>query len=191
MKSYLAVLVLGLSTLFSFCTKASAQVTVSSIDVVWATVGDDKDWNTQIRERVKLNGEDYASLDCCSAARPDGGNQNDNFRKGSTITGHLVMVKTLQKSDVPNCTFEFGIATVGNDTWEVIPTLVVNYSDGSVDQWTYDLISIGSSGGTFGLGGGGTGYYSVTLAMNGNLSPISASKNEKPPQAARREGRDR
>jgi hypothetical protein len=117
---------------FGLSTITFAQ-SVTAIKISFKTTSDDKDWNTQVRDRLILNGKDVATLNCCSADR-----HGDHWNNNSNTSAPMALIATtLKKSDLPNCTLELGMIPVGKDTWVFVPTLTVTYSDGTIDQWSF------------------------------------------------------
>lgn len=108
------------------------QVTATSINITFATTSDDKDYDTQVRDRIVSNGANMATLFCCSADR-----KSDHWNNGSTNTRPMNVLQTITKGSLPGMSFVLGEIPNGNDTWVFIPTLTVKYSDNSQDQWTF------------------------------------------------------
>jgi hypothetical protein len=125
---------------FGLSTITFAQ-SVTAIKISFKTTSDDKDWNTQVRDRLILNGKDVATLNCCSADR-----KGDLWHNNSNTSAPMTLVSTtLTKSDLQNCTLELGMVPVGNDKWVFVPTLTVTYSDGTNDQWTFQETTLVSN----------------------------------------------
>ncbi len=103
-----------------------------TVTMKFVTTSDDKDWNTQVLDRLVVNGVDVATLSCCSADR-----NGDHWDNNSTHTAPMQIVQTINKGDLPGQTLVLGMLPVGNDRWIFIPTLIVQYDDNSTDEWTF------------------------------------------------------
>jgi hypothetical protein len=130
-----------LAGLAAFNSGAQAP-TVSRIRVTFATTSDDKDWNTQVRDRIVCGGQDFARLECCSADR-----RGDHWDDGSTHTREMQILNAIPKATMPTCTFVVGSRATGNDNWRFIPSLQVEYSDGTTFNRTYPQTTLNSRGG--------------------------------------------
>ena len=111
----------------------------TSIIVSFRTTGDDKDWDTQVRDRVVVNGADMATLFCCSADH-----ESDHWIKGSTNARPMTIVQQIQKGSLQGGTFVLGEVANGHDQWIFIPTLTVNYDDGTKEEWTFQETTLTS-----------------------------------------------
>lgn len=125
-------LVMFICLMLTFTTLCNSQ-TVKSITVHFRTTSDDKDWNTQVRDRIVCQGQDFATLECCSADR-----RGDHWNNNSDTSAPMTIVRSFTKGQLRGCSFVFGMVPVGNDKWVVIPKLDVTYSDNSVEEWTFD-----------------------------------------------------
>jgi hypothetical protein len=122
---------------------AHAQ-TITKASVSFHTTSDDKDGDTQIRDRITCNGRDFFKLDCCSAGKhsPD-----DHFDNGSDRTRDMTLISPLAKSDLGSCTFVAGSSAnggAGNDNWVAIYTLTLSLSDGTRMAYTLGEIGLNS-----------------------------------------------
>jgi hypothetical protein len=127
----LALLFIGATFFLAPSSRVMAQ-TVTSMTITFATTSDDKDWNSQVRDRVVLNGQDVATLFCCSSDR-----KSDHWLDHTGTSRQMTIISPISKSNLHGCTFVVGMTAVGRDNWNFIPTLAVTYSDGSKEQWTY------------------------------------------------------
>ncbi|MFZ0246012.1 hypothetical protein [Candidatus Binatus sp.] len=122
----IAGILLGLTNL------ARAQ-TVVTLQVTFHTTSDDKDGDTQVRDRVVSNGADAATLFCCSAGK----HSADHWDNDSQNTRTMNMVQPLTKAQLQSAKFVAGSTANGNDKWVFVPTLTATYSDGTTQQWTF------------------------------------------------------
>jgi len=85
--------------------------------------------DSQIIASVIVGGNKVAALECCSSDH-----KIDHFNNDTTTSRDLAIVgaPTVQASQ--HGTLHLGIQPVGNDTWDVIPTLILKFSDGSTIQ---------------------------------------------------------
>lgn len=102
-------------------------VFVTSIQAVWTTTGDDKDWNTQANmDVIDNNGRTVAHVDCCSADR-----SGDHWEKPQTHYAPLVLrVSGLTLGDLQHGHFNSWRVPVGNDDWDYTASIVVSTSTG-------------------------------------------------------------
>jgi hypothetical protein len=127
------------SIALAWATAATAQQSdennrVTKMEITFATTADGKDGNTQVKDRVFLDGQDYATLECCSS----GNSGDDVWNSGNTSTRPMSITKPMTKAQVRKAQIEFGMRPNGNDKWEFRPTLRVTYEYGPADQWTFD-----------------------------------------------------
>jgi len=137
----LSKLLVGLAICVLLPRVSTAQ-TIKSISIAFATTDDDKDWNSQVRDRIVCNNLNQATLNCCSADR-----NGDHWDNNSTHSAPMsLVVNNIQKGALNGCTIYFGMAPVGHDTWIFIPTLTVTYTDGSQNQQTFAKLTLASRG---------------------------------------------
>jgi hypothetical protein len=121
MKKTLLIIALALCS-----SLAAVGQTATKITLTFNTTGDDKDWNTEMRASFVCNNITIAQLDCC--------NQNhsmDHWDNNSTTSRDILNPQPFTKGSLAGCIYHLGIVAVGNDTWKVIPTVQVFYSDGT------------------------------------------------------------
>jgi hypothetical protein len=132
---------LSLATLIvSLVSGTAVAQSIKAIKVTFATTSDDKDWNTQVRDRIVLNGQDVATLFCCSADH-----NGDHWPDHGTTSAPMQIVNSVSKNDLHSATFVAGMTAVGHDTWIFIPTVTVTYSDGTEEQWTFPETTLSSN----------------------------------------------
>jgi hypothetical protein len=129
---YRMPLLLSMFVISSGWSAVSAAQNVTAIKVTFKTTSDDKDWNSQVRDRVTLDGQDIATLFCCSADR-----HGDHWPDNGTTSAPMSIVKSVSKQDIHRASFVAGMTAVGHDKWNFIPTVTVTYSDGTHEQWTF------------------------------------------------------
>lgn len=101
--------------------------TITKASITFHTTSDDKDGDSQVRDRITCNGQDYFQLFCCSSGKRGPDHWDDN----SDETRTMDKVSTLKVSDLSNCTFVAGLTAKGNDKWIAIYTLDFTLSDGT------------------------------------------------------------
>ena len=141
MKNICLILILAFVVAAS-SSKAFGQATVRSFNITFATTGDDKDWNTQLRVRLVVNGQDVASLFCC-----DQDHNIDNWKDHTTTDRTLILNnKNVTLAQLQNATLVIGMTAKGNDTWIFIPTLRAKFNDGNPPvEWTWGETSLVSN----------------------------------------------
>ena len=113
--------------------------------VSFRTTSDDKDGDTQIRDRITCNGQDFFKLECCSAGKSD---KDDHFNNGSDRTRNMTTVSSLDTAVLPSCTFVAGSTAKGTDNWVAVYVLELTLSDGSRMAYSLGqipLLSVNSS----------------------------------------------
>ena len=113
---------------------AAADPTVAKVTIEFNTTGDGKDGDTQVLDRLVINGRDFAKLECCSS----GNHGEDVWQHGSINTKEMKITSPMKKSDLANAEIIFGMRPNGHDKWEFKPTLKVVYDDNTNDQWTFE-----------------------------------------------------
>lgn len=126
-------------------SSANAQVTIKSADINFHTTSDDKDGDSQVRDRVVCNGQDFLTLFCCSSGRKG----PDHWDNGSDNTRPMNVVSQLDRNSLGNCTFVAGLTANGNDTWVAIYTIVFTLSDNTKVQYTLGEIWLDSEHGQY------------------------------------------
>jgi hypothetical protein len=106
--------------------------TATKVTLTFNTTSDDKDWNSEMRANIVCNGVTVAALNCCNQNR-----QMDNWGNNSTTSRDILSPQPFAKGSLAGCTFNLGIVPVGNDTWVVIPTVEVFYSDGTNETFSF------------------------------------------------------
>jgi len=101
--------------------------TIAKASITFHTTRDDKDGDSQVRDRITCNGQDFFQLFCCSSGRKGPDHWDDN----SDETRTMDKVSTLQVSDFSSCMFVAGLTAKGNDAWIAIYTLDLTLSDGT------------------------------------------------------------
>jgi len=101
--------------------------TITKAAITFHTTSDDKDGDSQVRDRITCNGQDYFQLFCCSSGRKG----PDHWDNNSDETRTMDQVAALKVSDLSSCTFVAGLTAHGNDTWVAIYTLDLTLSDGT------------------------------------------------------------
>jgi hypothetical protein len=131
-----------LSGAFGMSKGAAQAPTATKFTITFQTTSNDKDWNTQVRDRIVCSNENYARLECCSADR-----QKDHWNDGSSELRDMTVLKAVDKSAVGACTLIVGSRANGNDRWDFVPSLRITYSDGTTEDRTYSRTSLNSRGG--------------------------------------------
>jgi len=116
--------------------------TVTKFTITFRTTSDDKDYDTQVQDRIIFNNVDTASLYCCS-----GGSSSDYWSDGSAVSRDISILHAIDKAAVPNCTLVLGSRAYGDDKWVFVPTLHIQYSDGTSEDRTYGGTTLNSRGG--------------------------------------------
>lgn len=119
----------------AFCMPVSALAqtpTATKVTLTFNTTSDDKDWNSEMRANIVCKGLTVAALNCCNQNR-----QMDNWGNNSTTSRDILSPQPFAKGSLPGCTFNLGIVPVGNDTWVVIPTVQVFYTDGTTETFSF------------------------------------------------------
>ena len=114
--------------------------TITKASITFHTTSNDKDGDSQVRDRITCNGQDYFQLFCCSSGRKGPDHWGDN----SDETRIMDKVSTLKVSELSNCTFVAGLTAKGNDTWIAIYTLDFTLSDGTRMDYSLGEIWLGS-----------------------------------------------
>lgn len=133
MKKYLVAI-----CLYLLAPTIHAQ-TITKATITFHTTSDDKDGDTQVRDRITCNGEDFLKLECCSAGK---NSKDDKWGDNSETSRDMSIVTPLTKAQLSGCSFVAGIASVGNDTWNAIYTLDLSLSDGSHMRYTLGEIHL-------------------------------------------------
>jgi hypothetical protein len=136
-----AILLALMPTILLINGGAAFAQTVKELDITFRTTGDDKDGDTQVRDRIVVNGTDYASLICCSAGK----NSSDHWDDNSDQTRTMTIVKPITKVQLHSARFVVGSTANGNDCWIFVPTLKVTYQDNSSEQWTFAQTTLNST----------------------------------------------
>jgi len=119
---------------------ASAQ-NVTKATITFHTTSDDKDGDSQIRDRIVCDNQDFLKLECCSAGKHS---KDDHFDDGSTKSRDMRLITPLRKERLRSCSFVAGLTAKGNDRWIAIYTLDVTYQDGSREQFSFGEITLNS-----------------------------------------------
>ena len=106
--------------------------TATKVTLTFNTTSDDKDWNSEMRANIVCKGVTVAALDCCNQ-----NHQMDHWDNNSTTSRDILSPQPFAKGSLSGCTFNLGIVPVGNDTWNVIPTIQVLYSDGTTETFSF------------------------------------------------------
>ncbi|TSC23279.1 hypothetical protein [Corallococcus sp. Z5C101001] len=120
------------------------SVTLKSAVIKFQQTSNDKDWNTQVFAYLKCPNT-VASLECCSSDKrgdywPDPGVQT----KMMTVSEGAI-----RKESIGACTLSVGSRASGNDKWEFIPSLHLEFSDNSTRDFTFGQMSLNSRGGNY------------------------------------------
>lgn len=110
------------------------QITAAAI--TFHTTGEGKDGDSQVRDPITLNGQDYFQLFCCSSGNHGGDLWNGN----SDNTRSMDLISPMTVDSLTNSTFVAGLTANGNDEWHAIYTLYLTLSDGS--RMSYSLREI-------------------------------------------------
>lgn len=134
-----------MTALVLFTSITGLAQTLTKVTITYATTGDDKDWNTQVRDNITCNGLIVAQLNCCDQ------NQNmDHWNNNTTTSRDILSPQAVSKASLSGCTFNFGMVAVGNDTWKVIPTIQMFFdvgpsiTQGFPEQWLISDNSLAS-----------------------------------------------
>jgi len=119
---------------------ASAQA-ITKATITFHTTSDDKDGDSQVRDRIVCNGQDFLKLECCSAGKHSA---SDHWGDNSTTSRDMSIVSPLDKARVTTCNFVAGLTAVGNDRWIAIYTLDLTFQDGSKAQYSFGEIPLNS-----------------------------------------------
>jgi hypothetical protein len=107
------------------------QITAAAI--TFHTTGEGKDGNSQVRDRITRNGQDYFQLFCCSS----GNHGSDVWNTGDESTQNMNRVGPITVDELAASTFVAGLTANGNDEWHAIYTLNLTLDDGS--KMSYSL----------------------------------------------------
>jgi hypothetical protein len=119
----------------------SQAVTATKFTVTFRTSSNDKDYNTQVQDRIVCDNVNTAELFCCSADR-----REDHWDNGSTKARDMKLLQSIEKSKLLDCTFVLGSQADSNDEWVFVPTLHIEYSDGTKEDRTYNETTLNSRG---------------------------------------------
>jgi hypothetical protein len=101
--------------------------TITKASISFHTTSDDKDGDSQVRDRITCSGQDYFQLFCCSSGRKGPDHWDDNTDETRTMD----LIATLKVSDLSSCAFVAGLTAKGNDKWIAIYTIDFTLSDGT------------------------------------------------------------
>jgi hypothetical protein len=112
---------------------------LKTVTITFQTTANDKDFNTQVQDRIVCDGVDSAKLFCCSADR-----RADHWDNNSSNTRSMDVLQRPDKTKLLGCTLVLGSQADSNDEWVFVPTLHIGYSDGSHEDRTYDQTTLNS-----------------------------------------------
>jgi hypothetical protein len=115
--------------------------TLKTVTITFQTTSNDKDWDTQVQDRIVCDGVDAAKLFCCSADR-----REDHWDNNSSKTRSMDVLQRPDKAKLLDCALVLGSQANRNDEWVFVPTLHIEYSDGSREDRTYPQTTLDSRG---------------------------------------------
>ena len=138
MKTALTLAMAGLLSLANF---AQAQ-TATKVTITFHTTDDDKDGDTQVQDRIMIGGNEVAELFCCSVHA-----NGDTFGNNSVTSRDMQITQSFSKADLRSgASLVLGMTPHGNDNWHFVPSLDIQFSDGTSRHWAFDQVELDSLG---------------------------------------------